>query len=237
MESNRVFSEKEAAEILQRAARLQESSGSSVYAAGITLDELHRIASEAGIDPTYIKKALDGPKQTTTRILNVVEETERVIDGELRPDAMDEFAEIIAKYGRVQQATQIGRTFSGYITGGTLYAKVDLTSRNGRTRLKVKSLPLMAYLIGLHIPLILGIALGASSMGRLGSTAGLAIMAGFFAVGAVLFTLLAKVGIERSRKLADEIEEALTGVLSHSSHQAPALQQDSAELQQRLSQS
>lgn len=51
----RIFSEQEASEILQRAAKLQEEDRESdpAYTPGITAEELERIAHEAGIDPNF----------------------------------------------------------------------------------------------------------------------------------------------------------------------------------------
>ena len=212
MSDNRVFSEKEAAEILQRAARFQESSSGGSYAAGITLNELQKIAFEAGIDEANVRKALDRPSQTKTSLLNLVEETERVIDGEMTPEAMDAFAEVISKYGRLQQVSQVGRSFSGIVNGGVLYAKVELHSRNGRTRLKVKSMPLMAYLIGLHAPLIVGLCAGVGLMGSHMVALGLAVMSMLLLVGFLAFTYLAKGSITKSRKLADDIEHELVAL-------------------------
>lgn len=236
MSKPRVFSEKEAADILQRAARIQESSAGS-YSAGVTYEELQRIASETGIDEASLQKALDAPLEKTTRILNLVEETERVIEGELAPEAMDAFAEVLSKYGRVQNGSQIGRSFNGYVNGGTIYAKVELHSRNGRTRIKVKSMPVMAYLFGMHIPLILGITSGAAMMGNGLVAAGAAVMAMLFTIGFVIFNILAKKSMERSRQMADEIQNELLALTSKPSV-VPQTQDAQVErLQQRLSES
>ena len=210
-EPKNVFSEKEASEVLQRAARLQEErGGASSYAPGISHDELVRIATEAGIAPENLEAAIRAASQNPAKrsFLNLVEEVERVVDAELEPENFDVLLDV-AKPARTRRspARQVGRTFTMQTNyRGSLY-NVEVTSRNGRTRIRVSSMPFLAYLMSLHPALLISI-FGSGSIGAHGATAGAALFATLtMLAGALGFVGLARRGSNNTAELADRLEE------------------------------
>ncbi len=125
----RIFSEQEASEILQRAAKLQEDDrdSHSSYTPGITEDELERIAHEAGIDPNFLRRAM-----------------EKAIQRQYKGNHQ----------GGIQQ---IGRRIFGNVMCGPAIGKMNITSRNGRTRIEVRTGPFMPLFITLYPAFLLSV--------------------------------------------------------------------------------
>ncbi len=205
-----VFSEQETSAILQKAAKLQEESSDVSYTPGVTKEELERIAVEAGIDPKYVLAALkdlsvDQPKR---HWLNLSEAYERVIEGEVDPDDFDQiFAGIKPSNMRNGGFKQVGRTVTlqTYYRGAMCH--VELTSRQGRTRIQVKSVPFVAYLMSLHPAVILGAVAGAN-MGAAGNPLlGFLTLSGLMLAGVAGFAGLVKKGHNSARLLVDELEK------------------------------
>lgn len=227
----RIYSEKEAAELLQKAAKLQEQGDGTGYSAGVTLEELRRIAEEAGIAPDFLDKAIaDGkaPRKEAS-LFNLVEETEQVVEGEIAPSETDLVVQAMRREGTVQALQQIGRTTTAQVMKGPMSARVDVSSRQGRTRVQVRSSPLMAYFLGLHTPLILATVAG-PVVGRANPLAGIACSAGLLLAGWFGFTGLAKVGKRKAREMGERIAAKVEEVAS----EAPrgAAQEDQALRQQ-----
>ena len=131
-EGRRVFSEEQAADILQRAARLQEAENSGTpYTPGITEAELMRIATEAGIDPSFLGKALDGmtEPERKERLLKFVNEAVRVVDGELDPEDFDLVVDGLPTHSNNKKGrtlTQIGRQVSGTVWVKNSHANLEV---------------------------------------------------------------------------------------------------------------
>lgn len=224
MASKRVFSEKEAAEIMQRAVRLQESSSSGKdYTPGVTAEELKKIAIEAGIDESFIDKAITGidvEDKSETGPFNLTEEFTRVVEGEISPDDFDKILNLFS-HSQKNGLKQVGRTLSGPAIRGIHMTSLNVESRKGRTKVNVKYLPVFAYLIGLHGPLISAAILLASQIeaGRPWLGAGLA--AGLLTIGGIVFKALVNAGRKAAKKLTGEIvdvveeETTLRDNLSH----------------------
>lgn len=161
----KIFSEKEATDLMLKAARMQEEKpdpDSAAYVPGITLDELKRMAKELGVEERYLLKALDkegveyhtGPElKKDSGFLGIpfVREYEAVIDGELPPDHFDVVLEDMhhssGGRGTGITPTQVGRSVKGSMMAGMGIGNFSMTSRNGRTRMNVRSnsfLPFMA---------------------------------------------------------------------------------------------
>ena len=127
----RVFSEQETSEVLQKAAKLQEAASDAAYTPGITRSELDRIASEAGIDTKFVEQAL-GEIQTTKpkrSWLNLSEEFERVVDGEVDPDDFDQILLDLKPVGHRHGLQQVGRTVSMQTYYKGAVCQVEMTSR------------------------------------------------------------------------------------------------------------
>lgn len=227
----RILSEAEAAEILRAAAELQESSGTD-YSAGVTLDELRRIAVEAGIAPEFLEKAIQSPVATRkSSLFRISEQTEIVLDGEVAPGNLDLVLAALRDHGSVSQYQQVGRTLTGTVTKAPMSAHVDISSRGGRTRVKVRSTPFLPYFLGLHVPLI-GACVAGPVVGSWNPLAGIGVALATLATGLGLFQLLNRKSIQRSRGLADGLRNEVAKIVDEP---APA-QTTTAELTERLDQ-
>ncbi len=152
----KVFSEKEAAEILQRAAKIQEESVGSPYSPGVSLDELRRIAAEAGIDPAAIDKAINTPLTESQKegLFQLTREHERVVDGELNPDNYDVIFDVLKRPSR-QYAQQVGRTMQIRAIAAGTQVFISITSKNGRTKINVRPTIFVPFMAILYPALIL----------------------------------------------------------------------------------
>ncbi|MBZ0213467.1 MAG: hypothetical protein K8H99_06690 [Nitrospirae bacterium] len=208
----RVFSEKEAAEIVQRAVALQESAGDNAraYVPGVTLDELKRIAEEAGIDPKYIEVALESRvREGHKGPLHLTEEFERVVDGELPPEDFDVVMEHVKSANTQRPVVQVGKSLQGQIWTGWGLAGLNVTSRNGRTRIHVKSNAFLPFMTTLY-PCLVGSIIATASMSERGLVAaGLGVAAAVIGAGLVGFKALLNKGHEAARKTTDRLEEAV----------------------------
>lgn len=207
----RVFSEKEASDIVRRAAMLHEQAqeSSSPYTPGVTREELERIAKEVGIDVAYLDRAILEGAQPESRKgpLHLTEEFERVIEGELDPNDFDVVTNAM-RMMRVQHgvaAAQVGRSLTATAWTGSGQATVNVSSRNGRTRLSVKSNALFAWLFALHPAFILSIIALASSSENGQVLLGLGIVGGLALAGWTGFRMLLKLGHKRAGELADRL--------------------------------
>lgn len=214
-DGKQVFSEKQASEILQKAAHLQEEKGGA-YAPGISHEDMVRIATEAGIDPQYIDAAIKSlaNKETKKSFLNLIDEEERVVDGELDPSEFDVIFDA-AKPSRMRRggAQQVGRTLTMQtFYKGNVY-HVEISSRSGRTRIKVKSVPLTPYFFSLH-PTLFAALMGFGYFGGHGNF----LVGSLFALTSLIvgfsgFGLLARRGTSKTGELADKIEDCIEKAL------------------------
>lgn len=167
----RVFSEQEAAEIVQRAVELQESSPKLEhgYTPGITLEELHRVAAEVGVQPEFLEQALilrDQPAKAVQGSGGMAV-FERVLDGELDPADFDLLLEDFRTPMQSPVPSQIGRTLKFRTSEGTTSANVTITARNGRTRIKVEWMPVMGCVAAFY-PALFGVILSMGFASRAG---------------------------------------------------------------------
>lgn len=214
MSEDQVFSEKQASEIFQMAARLQEEKADPQdgYAPGLTKGEMIRIAQEAGIDPQYLDAAIRASTKTKPRrrLFDLVEEDERVVDAELAMADFDVVTEVV-KPARTRRhpPRQVGRTLTLQTRfKGGMYG-VEVSARNGRTRVKVTSVPFMAYLVSLHPAIIVGctVSTNLSNKGQIAEGA-LAFLL-IFAAGILGFLTLVRRGQGRTGELAEIIADAI----------------------------
>lgn len=212
MAGKRIFSEQEAAEIMQRAVRMQEQSGTGEqYTPGITAEELKKIALEAGIDASFLERAIAGidvEEKSTLGPFNLTEEFERVVEGEMNPEDYDRILSIV-KPSHQRGISQVGRTLTGVGTVGPHMVHINVESRKGRTKVKVKYSPVFAYLIGMHGPLIGSIIALASTAEHGNVWLGVGIAAGLMALGSFAFNWLVKSGRRAAKKLTGKIVEVV----------------------------
>src|ERR1044072_720629 len=144
----KVFSEQEVTAVVRRAVQLQEQAGKDSYTPGVTPEELEKIAADLGIESRYLQQAIDEAVHSETRRgpFNLTEEFERVVDTELSPDDYDVLLKHLRAVGPRHPITQVGRTLTGTTWTGRSVARVEVTSKRGRTRVTVRSNPIFAFL-------------------------------------------------------------------------------------------
>ncbi|CAN5463935.1 hypothetical protein BH11ARM2_BH11ARM2_35830 [soil metagenome] len=209
-EKGKVYSEKQTAEILQRAARMQEQTGESVYAPGLTQEEILSIAAEAGIAPENVESAIVSleARPPASGFLNLSQEDERVVNAELDPADFDVILDV-AKPARLSHYStqQVGRTLTFHTRyKGGLY-RVEVTAKNGRTRIRVTSLLLYAYLLSLHPALLLAL-FGSAIIAAQGVKVG-AVLFAFVVLmlGCLAFATLIHRTKGKTAELADALEK------------------------------
>lgn len=209
--SKRVFSEQETSAILQKAAKMQEAAVDGEYTPGITREELEKIANEAGIDPKFVTRALDDISKNEPKKgwLNLSEEYERVIEGEVDPDDFDEIFRDLKPANNRMGVQQVGRTVSMQTFYKSAMCSIEMTSRQGRTRVKVKSVPFMAYFFSLHPALIGGIVGGANVGAHGNALLGGLIFLAASTLGIFGFAGLVKKGHRSAKALVEVLEERI----------------------------
>ncbi|MFM9873766.1 MAG: hypothetical protein ACKVQS_09920 [Fimbriimonadaceae bacterium] len=153
MDDRKIYSEQEAANLIVAAAKLQESDGDgSSYSAGVSWEEMQRMAEDVGVDPEYLRKALSGQTVGSAKVGNkprsilgmpMAQDFERVVDAELPPESFDVITSEFYNpgYGGGTQGgmggpSVIGRMMKGQFYEGILYGTMEVSSRHGRTRIK-----------------------------------------------------------------------------------------------------
>lgn len=147
----RRYGDKEVGLILKRAAELQrQEPASGTEGGGLTLPELEEIASEAGIDPRYLRRAaaevdsstkLDSGKASIFFGAPLTIELERTLTGEMPDEEFSAFVpDIQQAAGAHGQASALGSTFTWQSStpGGERSLQVTVTSGNGRTRIRIE---------------------------------------------------------------------------------------------------
>lgn len=234
----RVFSEQEVTQILRRAVELSEEGSASAYTPGVTREELERIAREVGVSTEALRRAIDEAAQrpSVRGPLHLTEEFERVVSGELDPSQFDLVIEGIKPLSNSGQpsASQIGRTLTMSAWTGTGQAKVEVTSRGGRTRLKVRSNAFFQALMTLY-PAAIGsmIAMGAFSERGM-AWLGAAVSLGLLAVGTTIFRALTKTGHRKAEEMADTLRDRIARSVDANAVEAGNQTEEEASVQQRL---
>lgn len=216
MPNEQLFSESEIADLVRRAAELQEAGSSKGYLPGVTRSELLRMAAEAGIDAAYLDKAIEERRtgRAETSNTNWRAEIERILPVEISPENFD----IVTDAVKVMPVTttkgvtsggisQVGRTIQGQVFGGWDNPYFKITSRGGRTRLTIQ--PSGATAIGLPILWIIPMCI-TPVIGAVGNPVAGAIAAVGCAIGAFLsFRWLSKKATKAAAEVADKMESAI----------------------------
>ncbi len=227
-DSKRIFSEKEATDLMIRAAKLQEEepdSDSVDYVPGITFEELARMAKELGVEERYLAKAIDSEVVFQAEVaekqrkgflgVDFVREYETIIDGELPPTHFDVVLEDLGvgmagpRTGYAAGTTQIGRTVKGQLSAGLGLGAFTMTSRHGRTRLNVRSNAFVPFMSIAYPMSIFSIVIGAI-IGDKGFAPAWIVMLfiiGGIALGLTIAGMLAQVGHRKLKEKFDKIVE------------------------------
>jgi hypothetical protein len=168
----RTYSEREVADIIERAAERQAATPRADEGVGLTLDEIERIGAEAGLDPAALRAAaaeIDAAGHTLSRQASQTRTqvvVERWIDGPLTPEGWEDAVvelqgtigpDMSAMMGMAgPQQQQVGRAYEWTHTSGLGVRTTVLASpRADRTRLRI------TQLVGLSSPTVEGAAYGA----------------------------------------------------------------------------
>lgn len=238
MAQERVFSEQEVGQIIRRAVEIAEEGSGQAYTPGVTRPELEKIAAEVGVSPEALARAIleAGDRSGKKGPLHLTEEFERVVDGELDPGQFDILLEGVKPFSRAGQpgVAQVGRSFSMSTTTGVGQAKVDVTSRNGRTKLNVKSNALIQGIMTMFPSLIATVitvgALSEQGMGLVGAAIGIGVMT----LGTLLFAKLTKVGHRNAERLADDLRDRIASTVASQGAVQQGQAKSDAALEQRL---
>jgi len=209
MSDDRVFSEQQVSDIMKRAVALQEEAKASPYRAGVTQDELARAAKEMGVDPACLEQAirekLTGAPEKGSGFLK---EEQRVVEGELDPQDFDIILSQVRSRRR-HPIVQVGRSLQGRTFTGSGLANLEVTSRNGRTRINLKPFPILEVL-GTFYPAFIITSIGGSALADKGfAGVAAAIAAGAFAAAAIGF----KFWLGRSRQATARLADKIQGVV------------------------
>lgn len=166
---SRHFSEKDAAEILKAAAKLQQESALGGNVNGVGIDDLKKIAEESGIDPEFVDQALL-TQAAKNKGSSDKGRFEVVLDGELTGDQLGVVQESLSSLNGHKMLTQVGRSIQGTVSAPWCQLRVEVFSRNGRTRVQLRPVYAMTFMMTGYAPALLaflGLVIGSIRGGLL----------------------------------------------------------------------
>jgi len=192
----RLYGDEEIGRILKRATELQHREPKAPPA-GVTLEELEEIASEAGLDAAYLRRAameVDAGRGRPTawrRVLGddlaVIRET--TLRGEIGEGGFERIVAALQATSKEHgQPSLLGRTLTwrAETASKTRTVQVVVTSRDGSTHIRAEeNLTQMAS----------GIFGGVMGGGGIGLGIGIGLPIGLEVLGSVLFATMAPVGM------------------------------------------
>ncbi len=242
----RTYSEQEVADIIARAAERQAASSRTSDRVGLTLDEIARLGSDAGLDPDDLRAAAEEidrggiARQTSQTDTHVV--AERWVDALLTDEAVEDAVTLLRERAVPGAALlgesggslkQVGRAVEwASVNGLGVQTTATLSPRGDRTRIRI------TQLVGTAKPKSEGLAYGGLLGGLfaaiaavvLGKTLGLAapiVILATLAVFAVTMAVSAPTITAfdrrwRSRRLAalDTLADDLAGIIVAPAHSA-----------------
>lgn len=193
----RLYGEKEIGKILKRATELQHEEPSAPSADSMSLQELEDIAAEAGIDPTFLRRAAleidTGAMELSTWGKFLGEELllvrEVTIEGELRDDAFERIVEVIQRgTSEHGQPSLLGRTLTwrAETPNKSRTIQITVSSRDGQTTLRLEE-NLTQFAVGLFAGTTAGVGGGVG--------VGFGVGFGLNVLGSALFATLFPVGV------------------------------------------
>jgi hypothetical protein len=223
-EDSRRYSDEEIAEILRQALQPRAGSGLPAPATeGLSLSELERVASEAGIDPARVREAaLQLPAETEDqggspifgpRASHVFE---RIVEGEIEEDR---FADVIAGIRRQTRNRGNVQEYSDWVEWRSDAGEITVTvkPRNGTTHVQVMCNGGLKAL-GIYGPtamatLIATVATGAS-LGTLPLELGALYLGGGYGVARSLWEWVGRRSAKKYQRLANRIIEDMSRLAS-----------------------
>lgn len=218
---DRSFSDDEVAEILSQAAWI-EAQTKAGDKSRLSYGEVLAIATEAGISEQSLRQALSNSSSTKKSFLGLSEEVILTFDGELSDEQQKAFLGALDDYGKVQSVQELGTTTKLQLIKGLQFNHISLSRAAGRTKLKVKQIPMLSYFVFLHAPLIAMVTLVS-----VGISKGMLLMAIIsmivFAIATTLFVMTSLAAVAKSRELAEELRGE---ILKHLTRSPSALWQN-----------
>jgi len=143
-ERARRFSDDEVAAILKRTAEL--SASGTVGRGGASLSDIERIAEEAGLDPSLVRRAARelGDTEPPTWVETLVGGPSRIsleaeidggLDPELHPELLDAIHRLLHEPGHMSAA---GAAFTWSVSNQSRKLLVTVTPRNGKTVVRIE---------------------------------------------------------------------------------------------------
>lgn len=215
---NARYTDDEAAAILARAAEL---SARPSGAPGVTLEELERIAEEAGIDPALVRRAAatsgDAPA-LSERVFGPIGAVFQVeLDGELDDAGRGAVLEVIQRgLGEHAHSGAVGKVMTAGVRREGRNVQVVVSSKGGKTRVVVEErlvfLQRQTFTLGLAAFIALLTGGWAAAAAALGPEGAAAVAVGAGAATAfgtrVLYGALAKRRTARLRRIFDDVSAA-----------------------------
>lgn len=192
----RLYGEQEIGRILKRATELQHQEPTAPTAAGVSLAELEEIASEAGIDPRYLRRAaleLDSGLHDSSIWTKVVGDEltlvrELTLPGEMREGDFERIVTVIQLHSKEHgQPSLLGQTLTwrAETASKTRTIQIVVTSRDGHTKVRLEeNLTQLAT----------GLFAGTTSGFGIGMGVGIGVPIGTGVLGSALFAVAAPVG-------------------------------------------
>ncbi|MBX3118221.1 MAG: hypothetical protein KF784_04090 [Fimbriimonadaceae bacterium] len=233
MRENDIFSESEVTKIVQRAVEMQEAGDSAGYSPGVTKDELLKVAKEIGVSPIYLEQAISEAQrksETSEKRWRFGTDIDWVVKGEIDPQNFDIVASKLPKPGANPLPTQVGKTLSAKVSSVTSVTNISVSSRNGRTRIKVSSVPSLAAVYAFTTAFTTGVF--GSIMVAQGQLAGVGV--GILAAGAAACIGWLAGGLKANRREAHRIASDLESAVKDSVVVEPNVQ-TAASVQSRIS--
>mgnify|MGYP001820738624 CR=1 FL=1 len=192
----RLYGEQEIGRILKRATELQHQEPTAPTAAGVSLQELEEIASEAGIDPRYLRRAAlevdSGLHDSSiwTRVVGdeIVLVRELTLPGELSEDGFERIVSVIQTHSKEHgQPSLLGQTLTwrAETASKTRTIQIVVTSRDGHTQIRLEE-NLTQLAVGLFA--------GTTSGFGVGLGVGVGVPMGTALLGSGLFAIAAPIG-------------------------------------------
>lgn len=207
---SRQFSEKDAAEILKAAAKLQQESALGTNPSGVSIDDLKKIAEESGINPNFVDQALlsQAAKNTKGSDKGRLETT---IEGELSLEQFGVVQESLSSLSGYKLMSQVGRTIQGTVQAPWCQLRVEVFSRYGKTRIQVTPIYATTFLMTGYAPAVTGFMSFVFGTIR----GGILVGAGLVALFGTLSYLATMFGIKKANESAKRVFEQLISDLSN----------------------
>lgn len=190
----RIYGDEEIGRILKRATELQAREPTAP-GAGMTLADLEEIAAEAGIDPTFLRRAAleaDSASGTPGVLSRLAGEElavtrEVTLPGELTDDGFERIASVLqANSSAYGQPSLMGKTLTWRAQTDSRTTHVVVTSRDGRTHIRFEE-----SLVQMASGIFGGLGVGAG----VGVGVGVGLPLGLKVLGSAVFAASFPVGI------------------------------------------